>query len=154
MTEDRTQSLVLIVEDEDSIRDLWVTELEEADVGYSVIGMGHPQAALPVLASGKVRAAIIDIGLPEMSGELLIAIARRFDPKLPILAVTGFDAGHYQHLCNDHVRVLQKPFRTSWLLSNLKAMLAQPPADQMRVASPSDSMPGVQMRSAQFKCAS
>jgi DNA-binding response OmpR family regulator len=127
MNSERIRSHVLIVEDESWIRELWIEELEEDGAQFTVTAVASARAALPVLAAGGLLAAIIDIGLPEMSGEALIQVARRADPLLPILAVTGFDAGHYQHLADQHVRVLQKPFRTSWLLLNLKALLARRP---------------------------
>jgi hypothetical protein len=45
------------------------------------------------------------------------------NPRLPILAVTGFDARGYQHLLDKGLAVLQKPFATSWLLLNLETIL-------------------------------
>ena len=127
MKHERTLANVLLVEDEAWIRELWTQELEDDHAGYRIIAVSPASAALPLLMSGGLLAAIIDIGLPEMSGEALIQMTRIKDPFLPMLAVTGFDAAHYQHLSGQGVRVLQKPFRTSWLLFNLKAMLAQQP---------------------------
>ena len=149
MNDERSRSLVLIVEDEAWLRELWAAELKEEGIGECVTAVGSPHAAVPILSSGRVCAAIIDIGLPEMSGESLIQIARGIDPRLSIVAVTGFDATHYRHLCCERVRVLQKPFRTSWLLFNLKALLAQHPCSTQRVAQPSGTaLPAVRLRCA------
>jgi len=122
MSNVRTRPQILLVEDEEWIRDLWVEELAEQGQ-YDVIGVAGAAAALAVLAAKRLDAAIIDIGLPEMSGEALIAAARTLDPMLPMLAVTGFDATDYGHLADFGVRVLQKPFRTSWLQFNLNTLL-------------------------------
>lgn len=129
----RQRPHVLIVEDESWLRELWSIELEEDAAHFRVTAVGHGQAALAALTVGGVQAAIIDIGLPEMSGETLMSLVRGIDPRLPILAVTGFDATHYQHLWEYGIHVLQKPFRTSWLMFNLRALLAQQrPCNDMR----------------------
>jgi len=117
---------MLIVEDEAWIRELWAEELSDQE-RFMVTAVGCPHAALSVLAKGKLAAAIIDLGLPDMNGEALIGIARSINPRLPILVVTGFDARRYQHLLDKRTRILQKPFRTSWLLLNLEAVLAPYP---------------------------
>lgn len=124
MNNEPTQPHVLLVEDEHSIRRLWIDELED-DARYTVTGAAGADAAIAVLSTTAVDVAVIDIGLPEMSGEALIAIARTIDPRLPILAVTGFDANNYRHLRDLGIGVLQKPFRTSWLLFNLNALLTR-----------------------------
>lgn len=133
MNNERNRANVLLVEDEAWIRELWTEELEDEDAGYCVIPVASARAALPLLTSGGLLgAAIIDIGLPEMSGEVLIQMARSVDPLLPIVAVTGFDAAEYRHLCDQGVPVLQKPFRTSWLLFHLRASLARRAATRRR----------------------
>jgi DNA-binding response OmpR family regulator len=126
MNSESNRAHVLVVEDETSIRELWTEELSDQE-RFVVTAVGCPQAALSVLTSSKLAAAIIDLGLPEMSGEALIRIARSIHPRLPILVVTGFDARHYQHLWDKGTRVLQKPFRTSWLLLNLDKILVPYP---------------------------
>jgi DNA-binding response OmpR family regulator len=124
MNKERARANVLLVEDEAWIRELWTEELEDEDAGYSVIPVATARAALPLLRSGSLlAAAVIDIGLPEMSGEALIQLARSIDPLTPIVAVTGFDAADYRHLSEQGIPVLQKPFRTSWLLFHLRASL-------------------------------
>jgi hypothetical protein len=51
------------------------------------------------------------------------------------LAVTGFDASSYRHLWDYGVRVLQKPFRSSWLLFNLNTVLVRRTYEKQVVSS-------------------
>jgi DNA-binding response OmpR family regulator len=122
MSNEGTRPLVLLVEDNDFVRQLWAEELEDAH--YGVTAVSRPHAALAALASGKCQAAIVDIGLPEMSGAVLVALVRAINPLLPILVVTGFDAHDYIHLEDRDTQVLQKPVKTSSLLQRLEALLA------------------------------
>lgn len=121
MNGERIRAQVLLVEDNDFVRELWAEELEDAR--YGVTAVSRPQAALDVLASGRCQAAIVDIGLPEMSGAALVSLARAMNPLLPILVVTGFDAHDYRHLTDRDTQVLQKPVRTISLLQRLEELL-------------------------------
>jgi CheY-like chemotaxis protein len=80
---------ILVVEDDPFVRDMAVTELEDA--GYEVMEAATGGQALRLLQAGiAVDALLTDIRMPEASGwEVAKAYRERF-PDLPVLYVTGY----------------------------------------------------------------
>lgn len=81
--------LVLLVEDDDSVRLLVRDVLQE--LGYRTLEAAEPQAAADLLQSNRAFDLMIsDVGLPGMNGRQLAEIARSHHPDLPILFITGY----------------------------------------------------------------
>ena len=80
---------VLVVEDEILVRMFAVDVLEEA--GFDPIQAGTGAEALNVVAQRKeeLRAAIIDLGLPDRRGDEIAAEIRSQCPELPIVIASG-----------------------------------------------------------------
>lgn len=107
---------VLIVEDDQDIRD-YLTDLLELS-GYPAAAVGNGVSALDYLRSGhRPRVILLDLAMPEMDGRAFRAEQLR-DPQLagiPIVVCSAAaDAAQVaQDLGADHV---QKPFRSDDLL--------------------------------------
>jgi len=81
---------VLLAEDEFLIRAVLVDALET--IGLSCIEAPTGQAALDVVTSDQpLSAIIVDIGLPDMSGEKVIEAALQHRPKTPLIRCSGAD---------------------------------------------------------------
>lgn len=81
-------SSVLLAEDEYLIRAMLVDALE--DVGVACIEAATGREALDVVQGPAPLAAIIvDIGLPDMSGEKVIEAAAEHRPDVPIIRCSG-----------------------------------------------------------------
>lgn len=81
---------VLLVEDDDVVRQLTVEVLEE--FGYRVQAMRDGPSALGVLRDGTPFDLLMsDIGLPGMDGRELVEAARRLRPTLPVLFASGYN---------------------------------------------------------------
>ena len=80
---------ILIVEDEVLIQILAIDYLEEA--GFNVDAAGSASEAMNKLAliPGGVDAAIVDMGLPDRKGDVLIQEMRTMHPSLPVVVATG-----------------------------------------------------------------
>ena len=84
-------SSVLLAEDEFLIRAVLVDAL--GDVGVECIEAATGQEALDVLHSDTpLGVVIVDIGLPDMSGEKVIEAAARHRPDVPIIRCSGASA--------------------------------------------------------------
>ncbi|OFX05918.1 MAG: hypothetical protein A3D94_06860 [Alphaproteobacteria bacterium RIFCSPHIGHO2_12_FULL_66_14] len=115
-------SSVLLVEDEFIIRTLLVDAL--ADVGLDCIEALTGQAALEVVTSEVPLAAIIvDIGLPDMSGEKVIEAAARLRPGTPVIRCSG-RAGPVQEIPGATVHVYPKPYDASELAKFVVSLMA------------------------------
>ncbi len=114
---------ILIIEDEAELQSSLKSQLETQ--GYIVDTSGDGKEGLYFASEFPLDAAIIDIGLPNMSGIEIIQNLRQQGNSLPILVLTarsrwqekveGLEAG-----ADDYV---VKPFQIEELLARLKSLL-------------------------------
>jgi len=113
----------LIIEDEQSLRDTLQRELTEA--GFTVDVAADGEEGLFAGLEYPIDVALIDLGLPKLSGLEVIRRLRASDRRFPILILTardrwqdkveGLDAG-----ADDYVA---KPFHFEEVLARLQALL-------------------------------
>jgi PAS domain S-box-containing protein len=115
---------ILVVEDEVLIQMLATDYLEEA--GFQVDAAGSAAEAMNKLAliPGGVDAAIVDMGLPDRKGDVLIREMRRLHPSLPVVVATGQGADSLRdNFKGEHdVAFVQKPYSATALLSALRGL--------------------------------
>lgn len=115
---------VLIVEDEQTVRELVVEVLK--DFECITLEAADGLAGLAILNSGQpVDLLISDIGLPGLNGRQLSEAARLMRPDLPILLMTGYAenaalAGGFQE---QGMLLLTKPFTLAELTERIREML-------------------------------
>ena len=85
------QARILLVEDEILIQMLAVDSLEELGFKVETAGSAAEAKSKLALLNGEVDAAIIDIGLPDAKGDVLITELRTIYPHLPVLIASGQD---------------------------------------------------------------
>jgi CheY-like chemotaxis protein len=111
---------VLVVEDELLVRMFAVDALEDA--GFRVLQAGTAAEALQALqGSPDVRAALVDIGLPDRTGDELAREIHALRPDLPIVIASGRSGRELRDTFagNQRVTVLVKPYTASLLLDAL-----------------------------------
>lgn len=116
---------VLLVEDEFIVRMLVCDVLEE--LGYAAIEAGDAEAAIKLLQSGQTFDLMLsDVGLPGMNGRQLAEIAREFDPRLPVLFMTGYaeTAMLRSDFLGENMAMIAKPFQVEDLSAKVRAMIA------------------------------
>ena len=121
---------ILVVDDEPSLR----KTLERAlrSVGYEVVTVGDPMLAYELLDAGDFDLVLLDINLPQMSGDaLFLALVRRW-PELAgrVILMSGDPWAIHHDWPPDLVRcqLLTKPFTLDILNRSVAAALAA--ADQ------------------------
>ncbi|OZI60524.1 response regulator [Bordetella genomosp. 11] len=122
------EARVLIVEDDDLVRELTADALTE--YGYRVAEAGTAAQALAVMDgdASAVCVAIVDLGLPDMPGqELILRLAQRH-PHLPIIVASGYGQVELPGDMPEQARVsfMQKPYELDRLFSLLKEMGVAP----------------------------
>ncbi len=81
---------ILVVDDDTAMAALIAQVLRLA--GYVVVELTRPTDALARAEAGeRFELAVLDVVMPELTGDTLAASLRRTQPDLPILYVTGFD---------------------------------------------------------------
>ena len=118
---------MLVVDDEDLVREMIAGNLEDA--GFGVLGAANGTEALALLASGEaVDALLTDLAMPGMDGLALIRAAQERYPDLPAVLLTGY-AGDGAALAvggavTGTFALLRKPIRIHELIDRLQALLA------------------------------
>ena len=115
-------SSVLLAEDEFLIRAVVVDAL--GAIGLDCIEAATGQAALDVVTgSTALSAIIVDIGLPDMSGEKVIEAAIRHRPDVPIIRCSGGNAPPAAG--NPRIHVFPKPYVASDLSRFVASLVAK-----------------------------
>jgi two-component system KDP operon response regulator KdpE len=122
---------VLVIDDETQIQRLLTIALEAA--GYRVATASTGQEGLAMMAHNRHDVVILDLGLPDMSGQLVLRQLREWT-QTPVIVLTvqdgeaekvsALDAG-----ADDYVT---KPFNTAELLARLRASIRRANQGQSR----------------------
>jgi DNA-binding response OmpR family regulator len=115
-------SRILIVEDEMLIQMLAVEILKELGFNVDTAGSAADARSKLRLLEGDVDAVILDIGLPDAKGDLLLKEIRGAYPALPILITSGQDDAELrtQFAGLEFVEFLSKPY----VLEQVRSALA------------------------------
>lgn len=84
---------ILIVDDEDHIRNLFSTALKQK--GYTVSSAASAEKAIEMMESDTFPVMFLDLNLPKMSGIELCKKVLAEEPETIAYAVTGY-ASHYK----------------------------------------------------------
>jgi PAS domain S-box-containing protein len=120
--------LILVVDDEESIREITRGTLET--FGYRVLTASDGTEALALYADKKNEIAVVltDMVMPFMDGPATIRALQRMNPKVRIIAASGLGTGHRAgEGALDGVSVfLNKPYTAERLLKTLADVLRNP----------------------------
>jgi len=117
-------STVLIVEDDDSMRD--AIDILLSLSGYRTLAFGSAEAMLAEDAIEQPLCVISDLNLPAMSGlDLLIELRQRGWPT-PVIIITAFDSPSTRNeaMRRGAVAYMAKPFPSAALLSAIHNLSA------------------------------
>jgi CheY-like chemotaxis protein len=109
--EPRRGQKILVVEDEPLIRMIAVEMLDL--LGHEVLEACNGAEALALAADpGGIYALMIDLGLPDRSGEEVIRLISQSHPGLPVIVTTGSDTAAAAHRLDGLgiVAFLEKPY--------------------------------------------
>lgn len=117
-------TIVLVVEDEERVRNLSVASLRE--LGYTVVHASSGEEALQKLANKPaVTLLFTDIVMPGMSGRKLADEAKARYPELKVLYTTGYTQNAIVHngVLDADARLLLKPYSIDDLARKVRAVL-------------------------------
>ena len=123
---------VLVVEDEEAVRELVVDIL--SDSGYQVVATSDAFEAIELLRSEKICPSLMvtDIVMPGMDGIELASEVKKMYPDLPILAMSGcsHEAIVNERILHSTIPFIAKPFEPGALLSKVQEVLNIPEEKQ------------------------
>ncbi|MCP4715271.1 MAG: response regulator, partial [Deltaproteobacteria bacterium] len=123
--QDKVAATVLIVEDEETIMELTTEFLEQE--GYVVLKAATGKQALEMSDSysGHIDIALLDIGLPDMSGAKLFPVLIEKRPDLKVIVCSGYspDDPVQQSLKTEVKGFVQKPYPLKTLRQKIHDLL-------------------------------
>ena len=131
----RTSGTVLVVDDDDGVRELAEDTLMRAGLSVLCAADGREGIELFRRHAAEIRAVLLDRTMPGMSGEEVIEEMRRIRPDAPIVLISGYS----QESVVDHFAgtapagFLHKPFLPTMLLRKVRELLEEKRAARMRV---------------------
>jgi signal transduction histidine kinase/CheY-like chemotaxis protein len=121
--------LILIVEDQDSLRDTLSALLEQC--GYQVMASGDPLRALELVEqhADRIDLLLTDVVMPKLSGPELARRALLRVPKLAVLFMSGYapDEALRESVAGGEADFLQKPFLPEQLTRKIREILERKP---------------------------
>ena len=121
----RGTETILIVEDDDRVRELAVFALQSR--GYTVLAAGNGLEATRVLRlhPGTVQMLVTDVVMPGMGGPELAESLRLIFPEMKVVYSSGYtDHAVIRHgLLEDKVAFLQKPYTPQTLAGKVRQVL-------------------------------
>ena len=122
----RGEGVILLAEDDPSVRRLVVTELTRR--GFTVIEAEDGRAALEIFQREKDRVDVLvtDVVMPRLNGADLAKEAERIRPGLKILFISGHPERAGSGLDPTGItNLLMKPFTADTLAARIKGIMAE-----------------------------
>ncbi|MEA3188330.1 MAG: hypothetical protein QOD99_2160 [Chthoniobacter sp.] len=118
--EEHGQPTVLVVDDDIGIQTMFKLFLKKT--GFTRMIVGNGKEAIAALRKQKFDLCFLDLMLPDITGDEIYKEAKKIDPALPIVIVTGFpDSQMLDNILKfGPVTVLKKPLKVEQLVQTLK----------------------------------
>ena len=137
--------LVLVVEDEDDVRELVHETLEQFHFRVITARDGAEGIALFSRENEDIAVVLTDIKMPVLDGIAMTLAIRRLRPDVRVVAMSGVDASlaDAERLGHDSVtRVMQKPFEIATLVRTVREAIDAPrPVPVVMHGEPSIAVP-------------
>ncbi len=119
---------ILLVEDEDAVRDFAVRALTMR--GYRGIDACGGEEALEMIEEhkGEIDLVVSDVVMPGMDGPALVKEIRKTNPSMPVIFMSGYAEGAFRNAGDDKpedFHFIAKPFTLKSLTEKVKEILEQ-----------------------------
>jgi two-component system, cell cycle sensor histidine kinase and response regulator CckA len=127
---DMAQQLVLVIDDEEPVRDA-VTDILDLE-GLSVVTAPDGRAGIEIYRQQQADIGLIllDLSMPGLNGEDTFYELRQIDAHVRVLLSSGYsqDEVAARFVGQNEVGFIQKPYDAEQLVKEVKRYLMQPPA--------------------------
>ncbi|MCB5258275.1 MAG: response regulator [Candidatus Syntrophosphaera sp.] len=109
-----------IVDDEEELVENLILQLKQIKPDWNIIGFSNGMDALKEIIAGNIDLVVTDIAMPDMDGYELFWRIKDYNPKIPVIMITGFgyDPNHVlvRAKSDGLQEILYKPFKTDKLI--------------------------------------
>jgi two-component system cell cycle sensor histidine kinase/response regulator CckA len=126
----RHRGTVIVIDDEEGVRDLATDTLERTGLKVLCASGGREGIALFRKMAHETCLVLLDRTMPETSGEQAYHEIRQIRPEVPILLISGYSEERAVSHFSDQglAGFLQKPFTPEALIGIIRSVLDPPPA--------------------------
>jgi CheY-like chemotaxis protein len=121
----RGSETILLVEDDEAVREITRIMLEE--FGYTVMEAGDGETALALFREhgDRIQLVLTDVIMPKMDGKSLIQEIQRIRPDAKALFMSGYTADiiNEQWLIDPGMNYISKPLNPDLLLGKIRSIL-------------------------------
>lgn len=124
----RSHGVVLLADDEESIRSLGCRLLER--VGFEVLVAGDGREAVDLFGqnTGRIRLVILDVTMPRLDGYACYCELRRLNPDVKVIMSSGYNEQEVSsHFVGQGLAgFVQKPYKSADLIAIIRKVLEPP----------------------------
>ncbi len=120
-----TNEMVLVIDDEDMVRETMADILSETGLQVLQAGDGPTGIELFRQHADELKLVLLDLSMPGMSGEMIFHELQAIDPRIPVLLISGYS----EHEIMDRfvnkglAGFIQKPYTIEFLLQRIEPHL-------------------------------
>lgn len=120
--EEEGQPTVLVIDDDAGLQSMFKLFLKKQGFARIIVGTG--KEAMAAMQKQKFELCFLDLQLPDMTGDEVYKEAKKIQPTLPIVIITGFpDSQMLDNILKlGPVTVLKKPLKVETLQQTLKML--------------------------------
>jgi CheY-like chemotaxis protein len=120
--------LVLVVDDEEAVREVIVAVLEAAGIAWILCADGDTAVRLFKERSEEIRLVLLDLSMPGLSSEATFEELRRIRPGVPVLLSSGYAEAEAtsRFVGRGLAGFIQKPYRPEALVAAVRRALKPP----------------------------
>ena len=121
---EETKFTVLVVDDDEGVRELAELTLRRANLNPLLASNGHDGLELFRRHANQIQAVVLDRTMPALSGDLVFEKIRQIRPNVAIIRMSGYS----EDMALDHIgknldAFLQKPFEPETLIDTIRRVV-------------------------------
>ena len=124
------EGLVLVVDDEESVRTLASRMLETFEFRVITANDGREGVEKFTQHAEAITAVLLDVTMPVMGGLEVLDRIRAIRPDVPVLFMSGYMREGQLHNLDSATDFLQKPFKIEDMQEKLRVLLSDAPRDE------------------------
>ncbi|MBN1408966.1 MAG: response regulator [Calditrichaceae bacterium] len=100
----------LVIDDEEALRDIVTEVLDMIDMESATASSGMDALKIASNHSNQFDVMVIDMYMPDLTGEETYEKLKEFYPNCPVLFISGLDRSEKYKISDPKIQFLKKPF--------------------------------------------
>ena len=117
------KKIAFVIDDEEALRDIVTEVLAMVDIESITASSGVEAIKMVTEHSNQIDIMIIDMYMPDLTGEETYEKLKEFYPNCPVLYISGLDRSEDYKSSDPNVQFLKKPFAVKDLQDAIKKLI-------------------------------